>query len=174
RCEAGITTGRGVGGLVSARQESSHNTENTFDPPGLSGLALAGANHRATVGENEEDGVITALEIANLDLSEVEWAVLSACDSGVGESISGEGVFGFRRAFRIAGAHTVIMSLWPVEDASGQAWMEALYRARLLLGMTTAESVRYAGLELLQARRDRNLSTHPFYWGAFMAAGDWR
>jgi CHAT domain-containing protein len=137
-------------------------------------LAFAGANHRGEVGPKEEDGVVTAMEIANLDLESVDWAVLSACDTGVGESVSGEGVFGFRRAFRIAGAGAVIMSLWPVEDESTLEWMEHLYRARLEDGMSTAESVRRAGLELLRTRRGRGLSTHPFYWGAFIAAGDWR
>lgn len=52
--------------------------------------------------------------------------------------------------------------------------MESLYEARLRLGITTAESVRHAGLELLRARREEGRSTHPFYWGAFVAAGDWR
>ena len=174
RCGAGSTTGRGVGGLTPARPDRSPAEEPVADSPGLAGLALAGANHRAEAGPDEEDGVITAAEIANLDLRGVEWAVLSACDSGVGESVSGEGVFGFRRAFRIAGALTVIMSLWPVEDTSGQAWMESLYEARLTLGMTTAESVRHASMELLRRQRRNNQSTHPFFWGAFIAAGDWR
>ena len=68
----------------------------------------------------------------------------------------------------------MIMSLWPVEDDAAQAWMEFLYRARLERGMDTAEAVRWASLEVLRERRARGLSTHPFYWGAFLAAGDWR
>jgi len=168
---------RGVGGLVPA--ESSLTTEEiapdlqekTFL---LSGLALAGANIRHTVEATAEDGVLTSIEVANLDLSSVQWAVLSACDSGVGKTIAGEGVFGFRRSFRIAGARTVIMSLWPVEDAGGQDWMEALYRARLIDGMTTAEAVRHAGRTLLAERRRTGQSTHPFYWGAFVASGAWQ
>ena len=174
RCEAGSATGRGVGGIAPAGRDLLPVRDPIADSPAIAGLALAGANHRMEVGPDDEDGIITAAEIVNLDLSGVEWAVLSACDSGVGESVSGEGIFGFRRAFRVAGAGTVIMSLWPVEDASGQAWMESLYRARLMQGMNTAESVRHASLTLLRERREEGLSTHPFYWGAFVAAGDWR
>ncbi|MEE4273864.1 MAG: CHAT domain-containing tetratricopeptide repeat protein [Thermoanaerobaculales bacterium] len=173
-CAGGGVSGRGIGGLAPSRAAPEPENDPLLEVLGLAGLALAGANHRADAGPGEEDGVLTAMEIANLDLSSVEWAVLSACDTGVGESVSGEGVFGFRRAFRIAGARTVIMSLWPVEDEATSAWMELLYRARLEDGMSTAKSVRHAGLELLQRRREQGMSTHPFYWGAFIAAGDWR
>lgn len=144
------------------------------NPFRLSGLALAGANVHSTADPSTEDGILTALEVANLDLSGVEWAVLSGCETGIGKTIAGEGVFGFRRAFRIAGARTVIMSLWPVEDAGGRDWMEQLYRSRLIDGMTTAEAVRHASMSLLNKRRLGGLSTHPFFWGAFVASGDWR
>ena len=66
----------------------------------LSGLAFAGANQRESAEPHEDDGILTAEEIASLDLSSVEWAVLSACDTGVGEVRAGEGVFGLRRAFQ--------------------------------------------------------------------------
>ena len=174
RCEAGVPTGRGVGGLAPKQEKAGDQSEPLADLLGVAGLALAGANHRVKARQDEEDGVLTAMEIANLDLNGVEWAVLSACDTGVGQSVSGEGVFGFRRAFRIAGARTVIMSLWPVEDEAALAWMERLYLARLEQGMDTAEAVRWASLGVLRERRERGLSTHPFYWGAFLAAGDWR
>lgn len=173
-CEAGVAAGRGIGGLAPRQVKAGHQGEPLADLLGVAGLALAGANHRAAAGPNQEDGILTAMEIANLDLGTVDWAVLSACDTGVGESVSGEGVFGFRRAFRVAGARSVIMSLWPVEDDAAQAWMETLYRARMEGGMTTAESVRHASLVLLRARREDGRSTHPFFWGAFIAAGDWR
>jgi len=109
-----------------------------------------------------------------MDLSGVEWAVLSACDTGVGEIRAGEGVFGLRRAFQVAGARTLIMSLWSVEDESAREWMRALYKARLQEGLDTAEAVRHASLTVLNARRERDESTHPFYWAGFVAAGDWR
>jgi CHAT domain-containing protein len=140
----------------------------------LSGLVLAGANRREAAGPDEDDGILTAEEIATLNLQGTEWAVLSACDTGTGEIRAGEGVFGLRRAFQLAGARTVIMSLWPVEDEATRQWMTALYRHRFGEGKTTAASVNDASRELLQQRRARGESTHPFYWAGFIAAGDWR
>ena len=147
----------------------------TMDSPlRLAGLALAGANQRATASGTADDGILTAEEIGLLDLDGVEWAVLSACDSGAGTVAIGEGVLGLRRAFLIAGARSVIMSLWGVDDAAGREWMGALYEARLGRGLSTADAVREASLQMLQQRRARGLTTHPFYWAAFVAAGDWR
>jgi CHAT domain-containing protein len=157
---------RGVGGL-----SSSGATEN---PLRLSGLALAGANHRAQAKPDEDDGILTAEEVAMLDLHGVEWAVLSACDTGVGEIRAGEGVFGLRRAFQVAGARTVIMSLWSVEDQATRAWMRALYEGRFQKGLSTADAVHQASLTVLRDRRARGQSTLPFFWAAFVAAGDWR
>ena len=104
----------------------------------------------------------------------VDWAVLSGCETGVGEPRAGEGVFGLRRAFQIAGARTVIMSLWPVDDEATRDWMASLYRHRLVDNASTIDAVRSASLELLERRREAGLSTHPFYWAGFVAAGDWR
>ncbi|MFP5380160.1 MAG: CHAT domain-containing protein, partial [Vicinamibacteria bacterium] len=138
------------------------------------GLAFAGANQRAGALASDDDGVVTAAEVASLDLSGVEWAVLSACDTGLGSIATGEGVFGLQRAFRVAGASTVIMSLWPVDDEATRAWMTRLYRARLDEGRDTAAAVRAAALQTLEARRRGGRSTHPFYWAGFIASGDWR
>jgi CHAT domain-containing protein len=140
----------------------------------LTGLALAGANNRGRVALDQDEGLLTADEIAGLDLQGTEWAVLSACDTGLGEIKAGEGVFGLRRAFQIAGARTVIMSLWSVEDQSAREWMRVLYEGRLHRNLDTAAAVREAGLFVLRARRAKGQSTHPFYWAAFVAAGDWR
>jgi CHAT domain-containing protein len=112
--------------------------------------------------------------VASLDLRGIEWTVLSACDTGLGVIKDGEGVLGLRRAFQIAGVRTVIMSLWSVDDTATQAWMRALYRERFRNGATTMAAVRNASLQTLRARRARGESTHPFYWAAFVAAGDWR
>jgi tetratricopeptide (TPR) repeat protein len=139
----------------------------------LSGLAFAGANRRASAKPEESDGILTAEEIAGINLEGVDWAVLSACDTGMGEIKAGEGVFGLRRAFQVAGAKTVIMSLWPVEDEMTRQWMGSLYREHFLNGRDTVESVRAASLQVLRQRRARHQSTHPFYWGAFIAVGDW-
>ena len=100
--------------------------------------------------------------------------MLSACDTGLGTVAAGEGVLGLRRAFQVAGARTVIMSLWSVEDQATRQWMEALYHARLGQRLDTADAVREAGLTMLRERRAKGQSVHPFYWASFVAAGDWR
>ena len=175
-CPAAVHTSRGIAKVVADTEdvEDEEAAGGGENPLLLSGLVLAGANHRGSAGPDEEDGILTAEEIAALDLSGVEWAVLSACDTGVGEVRAGEGVFGLRRAFQVAGAGTLIMSLWAVEDESARQWMTALYEARLSRRLDTAESVREASLAALRERRKKGLSTHPFYWAGFVAAGDWR
>jgi CHAT domain-containing protein len=137
---------------------------NGDNPLLLSGLAMAGAR----------DGIVMAEEIVALDLDGLQWAVLSACDTGLGELKSGEDVFGLRRAFQLAGARTVILSLWPVDDSATREWMNALYRLRYVNGKDTASSVKTASMEALTARRARHISAHPFYWAGFVATGDWR
>lgn len=169
------THGFFLGGRCASGERGSESPADTGDNPLLlSGLALAGANHRDAAGPNEEDGILTSEEIASLDLSGVEWAVLSACDTGVGEVKAGEGVFGLRRAFQVAGVRTLIMSLWAVEDQATRQWMTALYEARFMTGLDTAQAVHQASLQILHQRRIKNQSTHPFYWAGFVAAGDWR
>jgi CHAT domain-containing protein len=135
---------------------------------------MAGANRRVHAAPGEEDGNLTAEEVSALDLEGVEWAVLSACETGLGALTAGEGVLGLRRAFQAAGARTVIMSLWSVEDRATRRWMEALYRARVGQQLDTADAVRQASLTVLRERRTRGQTTNPFYWAGFVAAGDWR
>jgi CHAT domain-containing protein/predicted negative regulator of RcsB-dependent stress response len=172
-CAANAESTRGVAGLVNA--EGRNGATAIPESPLLqSGLALAGANRHARAKPDEEDGILTAEEVAALNLDGVEWAVLSACDTGLGEIKAGEGVMGLRRAFQTAGARTVIMSLWPVEDQATGQWMRTLYQGRFSRHLSTAESVRSAGLAVLRDRRAKGLSTQPFYWAAFVAAGDWR
>ncbi len=161
------------GYFLSADCEAAPNGGSVENALLLSGLALAGANNRAAAAPDEEDGVLTGEEIAALDLSGVEWAVLSACETGLGEVRTGEGVFGLRRAFQTAGVDTLILSLWPVDDWATRQWMRHLYRARLR-GTSTAEAVRTASLESLEERRRLDGRSHPFFWGGFVAAGDWR
>ena len=138
------------------------------------GLALAGANQPARGALAGDDGLLTVPEISALDLSRADWVVLSACETGIGTISAPEGVLGLRRAFLAAGAHTVVTSLWKVDDAATRVWMQALYRARLERGRSSAESVRDASLEVLRRRRELGLDTHPASWGSFIAVGDWR
>lgn len=140
----------------------------------LTGLAFAGANHRADAAPDQDDGILMAQEVAALDLEGLEWVVLSACESGVGQIKDGEGVFGLRRAFQIAGAASVITSLWEVDDRDAKNWMSHLYQARLGEQASTVDAVRVASLRVIADRRRRRLDTHPSRWAAFVATGDWR
>jgi CHAT domain-containing protein len=137
----------------------------------LSGLALAGANHRGDAHDSADDGILTAEEIASLDLSSVECAVLSACDTGLGEIASGEGIYGLRRAFQLAGVRSLVVSLWPVDDETTQSWMSELYRSEFVGGADVAAAVRDASLATLAARRAEDKNVHPYYWCAFVAIG---
>ena len=163
---------RGIGGIASA-----HGGATALDEPSpllLSGVAFAGANRRSEAAAARDDGILTAEEIAGLDLSSLEWAVLSACDTGTGKLDVSEGVLGLRRAFQAAGARTLITSLWSAEDRAAHEWMREIYRARFQEGLGTAVAARNASLRVLALRRAGGRSTHPFYWAGFVAAGDWR
>ncbi|OAN51145.1 CHAT domain-containing tetratricopeptide repeat protein [Magnetospirillum moscoviense] len=139
-------------------------------PPGdnpllRSGLAFAGINANAQLlGEidTDNDGVLTALEVLGLDLTGTKLAILSACETGLGEIHEGEGVYGLRRAFQEAGAGSVVSSLWEVSDAGTQTLMNALY-GRLLAGKTPHQSLREAQLEMLRIGQ----WSSPYIWSAF-------
>ena len=112
--------------------------------------------------------------MAGLNLWGTPLVVLSACDTGRGDWQPSEGVLGLRRAFDVAGARTVILSLWPVIDTVASQWMTELYRAKFVRNAGTAMAVRTASRTLLAARRTAGQSTHPLYWSGFIATGDWR
>ena len=170
--------GRCASALARTADKGGHDFAASSDvlenPLLLAGFALTGANRPQTVTPGNEDGILMAEEVAALDLRGVEWAVLSGCDTGIGEIRAGEGVFGLRRAFQMAGARTVIMSLWPVADEDARRWMTSLYDRRFVRGAGTMEAVRESSLDELRRRRRTGSSTHPFYWAGFIAAGDWR
>src|SRR4029079_13294053 len=111
-----------------------------------SGLALAGANQRK---EDKDDGIFTALEASGLNLWGTKLVVLSACDTGLGEVKNGEGVYGLRRAFTLAGAESLLMSLWPVSDYTTRTSMTSYYR-NLKEGMGRGDSLRQVQLEMLR------------------------
>ena len=169
--ESGTTTDAIKPQRIQTGQREFNLARPDENPLLRAGLALAGANRR---GSNGENGILTAEEIVSLDLGRVELAVLSACDTGLGTVQSGEGVFGLRRSFRLAGVDTVINSLWPVEDVSTAQWMQEFYRSRFEDREATVEAVRRASLAILESRRGAGQSSHPFFWAAFVAAGDWR
>jgi CHAT domain-containing protein len=141
-------------------------TNASIDNPLLrSGLALAGANLRRS---REEDGILTALEAANLDLWGTKLVTLSACDTGNGVVRTGEGVYGLRRAFVLAGTETLVMSLWPVSDLITRETMAGYY-AGLKEGLGRGAALRRMQLRMLR----RPGRAHPFYWASFIQAGEW-
>jgi CHAT domain-containing protein len=132
-----------------------------------SGLALAGAQTYLEGGSlppEAEDGLLTAEDVSGMDLRGTELVVLSACNSGLGEARVGQGVFGLRRAFEIAGAHTMITSLWKADDAVTCELMTAFYDA-LKNGRTKMRALRSA------QQKVRRKYSHPYYWGAFILVG---
>ncbi|HUK91105.1 MAG TPA: CHAT domain-containing tetratricopeptide repeat protein [Blastocatellia bacterium] len=148
------------GGHVGAEPDAE------VDNPLLrSGLALAGANLRRATGQS---GILTALEASGLHLWGTKLVTLSACDTGVGEIKNGE-VFGLRRAFLLAGAESLVMTLWPVSDYITRELMVGYYK-NLKRGLGRGEALRRVQLEMLQTKDHR----HPYYWASFIQSGDWR
>lgn len=143
--------------------------------PGLlSGLVLA-EDRGASSEEARDDGLLTAEEVSWLDLSKCELVVLSACGSGLGEARGGEGLIGLRRAFRMAGAKTVISSLWPISDRATAELMEMFYRNLLTRGLGRGEALRAAQLSMIQSNRAKYQGNAlPTTWAAFVLDGDWK
>jgi CHAT domain-containing protein/Tfp pilus assembly protein PilF len=137
-----------------------------------SGIVLAGANKtRGRLTARGDDGVLTAEEVAELDLRGLDLAVLSACETGLGDVRSGEGVLGLRWAFSIAGARALLMSLWKVPDDETRELMEAFYRRiRRSPGIDRAGALRAAQLAMLRARRAEG-DADPWSWAAFILSG---
>ncbi|HTM24277.1 MAG TPA: CHAT domain-containing tetratricopeptide repeat protein [Vicinamibacterales bacterium] len=130
-----------------------------------SGIALAGAN---LPGHGSDAGILTALEASTLNLWGTRLVTLSACDTGIGDVRNGEGVYGLRRAFFVAGAESVVMSLWPVSDYMTRTVMTRYY-AGLAHGEGRGAALRHVQRATLANRETR----HPFYWAGFIQAGDW-
>jgi CHAT domain-containing protein len=144
-----------------------------FDNPLLrSGIVLAGAN---TVGDKDvktagDDGWVTAEEIALLNLRGTELVVLSACQTGLGDVKSGEGVFGLRRAFLFAGARTLVTSLFEVPDLETRDLMKRFYGG-LQAGQGKLAALHAAQSEMLAQRRRAHGAAHPFFWASFVLVG---
>ena len=144
------------------------------NPLSRSGLVLAGANsvpEDSAPRAGTEDGLLTADEISGMDLAGVESAVLSGCDTGVGAVRAGEGVLGLRRAFEIAGAQSLVLTLWPVTDRAAGEWTVRFYEARLTKGLDAASAARDASRRVLAEQRAAGASVDASSWGAFLAAG---
>lgn len=154
--------------LLAARGIRLSDAATPKTTPGLSGLLLAADAHGAPA---DRDGLLTALEVATLDLDAVRSVTLAACDTGSGPVRPEEGVFGLARAFRLAGVHNVVMSLWSVDDEATADFMQHLYRARWSGHEPPSIALASAARATLAARRGAGKSVHPYYWAAFVSSG---
>ncbi len=131
-----------------------------------SGLLLAGGNYAWEKGKSfkpgAEDGILTAYEISQMNLSNTELVVLSACETGLGDIQGNEGVYGLQRAFKTAGAKYLIMSLWQVPDFQTQQLMSAFYRHWLQDKMSIPDAFRAAQQAMQLKFKD------PFFWAGFV------
>ena len=133
-----------------------------------SGLIMSGANHileGEELPDNVEDGILTAKEIADVDLRGLDLVVLSACQTGLGDISQGEGVFGLQRGFKKAGAKTILMSLWEVDDKATQILMTQFYK-NLLAGQSKRQSLLSAQEYLRVAENGKY--NDPKYWASFI------
>lgn len=137
---------------------------NAQNPLLNSGLILA-SSMKSNQFNSMEDGVVTALDISKMDFSNTDMVVLSACETGLGIQLGGEGVFGLQRAFKIAGAKSIMVSLWKVPDSQTALLMEAFY-SFLSSGKSPEESLKFAQLKI------REKFPEPFYWAGFVLISD--
>ncbi len=137
-----------------------------------SGLLMSGANHileDEELPDNVEDGILTAKEIADIDLRGLNLVVLSACQTGLGDISQGEGVFGLQRGFKKAGANSILMSLWEVNDEATQILMTQFYK-NLVSGQSKRQSLQSAQnyLRMYKNEKGGQCYNDPKYWAAFI------
>jgi len=136
------------------------NEEDPDRPMLLSGLALAGCNLglKGKKGPRNEDGILYAIEVAGLNLFDTELVVMSACDTGKGAIDYSEGVYGLLRAFRVAGAHNIMMTLWSLQDQSACDFLTNFYKTWLSKSnMTPLKALRQTQLSFIDQNKDSKL-----------------
>ena len=152
-------------------QISAHVTSNFENPLLRSGLAFYGANQASDQTlKSDQDGLLVALEVSTLKLTNTDLVVLSACDTGLGNIPRSQGVVGLRRAFQEAGAKSILMSLWQVPDKETRDLMVQFYK-KLYQGKSKIKSIHEASLDVMSTIKTKRGTTHPFsgeglyYWG---------
>ncbi|TVQ16070.1 MAG: CHAT domain-containing protein, partial [Leptolyngbya sp. DLM2.Bin15] len=156
--------------VISTMQTDCVPTPRNMENPLLrSGLVFAGVNQRASFADDDDDGVLTAQEVTRMHLFGTQLVVLSACETGLGNVVNGDGVYGLRRAFVLAGAESQLMSLWKVDDLGTSDLMQGYYE-RLMDGAGRSQALRDIQLEL----QSTGAYGHPYYWAGFIASGNWR
>ncbi|HEV2667935.1 MAG TPA: CHAT domain-containing tetratricopeptide repeat protein, partial [Blastocatellia bacterium] len=163
RANRGIATGDELSNyrIVHFATHSLLNSEH----PELSGLVLSLVDEQG----RPQDGFLRMHEIFNLRLP-AELVVLSACQTGLGKKLEGEGLVGLTRGFMYAGAARVVASLWVVNDAATAELMKRFYRRMLQDGMRPAAALRAAQIEMWKRPQWQS----PFYWGGFILQGEWK
>lgn len=152
---------------LSAEDIAMNENAAAQNPLLKTGLLMAGAGdvlNETTSNFNVDDGILTAYEAMNLTLDKTDLVVLSACETGLGEIEAGEGVYGLQRAFLVAGARTIIMSLFKVSDEATQKLMVKFYNKWLETG-DKRESFIFAKQEIKEEYKD------PIFWGPFIMIG---
>ena len=143
---------------------ATHGLANS-DYPELSGIILSLIDEKG----NALNGFLRLTDIFNLKLA-ADLVVLSACQTGLGQNIQGEGMVGLTRGFMYAGAKRVVVSLWSVDDEGTAALMSSFYHKMLQKGLTPAAALRAAQLEMWKQEKWKS----PYYWAAFTLQGEWR
>lgn len=159
-----------VGPVPGGTEVSHAERPGQTNPLLLSGLYLTGATCEDTT-VSPVDGTLTAQEVSGLDLSGCRWVVLSACQSGMGRIETSEGTYGLRRAFQMAGARTVVSTLWRIDDNLASRIMSKLYHNP---NLPMPELMQSLAVDELSRLRRRGQPDHPINWAGFIAVGDWR